>query len=266
MNRYQRSRAFEHYRKTLRCPNGHRYALSFSEGEGEVVRRLGLRDRLMLENPLSRPERDAEPVAALESLRRSNHERHGALVIKQFRVDSHFACGTCGGQWPVFERGEARVLNIRERDRFETPLTPEVIRHDQTAATTDAVWEVELSRGWNMRIDVDWEHAQTSQTTAKVGAKAKVLGVGLGADVQRQVTDSLKQRSSVSLEVQESRRYKTEYILPAGVITHIVIFWKQVWQRYEFSVRLPDGLIVETTYSLPVDVRYDHEVRHEARR
>src|SRR5690348_9757479 len=109
MPRRQRSREFEHYRKTLQCPNGHRHALTFIEGTGDLVENLGMRDRLMLENPLSRFEDRLASIELVGRLRQFNHDRSGGLSIQRFRFDSMFACDTCGDQWPVFVQRELKI-------------------------------------------------------------------------------------------------------------------------------------------------------------
>ena len=124
MLRFQRSKEFEHYRRTLRCPNGHRYALSFIEGTGQPVENLPLRDRLMLENPLPRFDERIASFERIGRLRQANHTRSGGMTIRLFRRDSMFACDTCGDQWPVFTQPELKIVGHRETGRTTEAQVP----------------------------------------------------------------------------------------------------------------------------------------------
>jgi hypothetical protein len=84
MNRSKRSVEFQHYCKTLSCPQGHRGTLIFREGAGEILPNLQLRDRMLLEHPTPAIARATESLSFLSKFRSFNHELTGAVIITAF--------------------------------------------------------------------------------------------------------------------------------------------------------------------------------------
>jgi hypothetical protein len=233
MRRFQRSEEFEHYRRTMRCPNGDRYELTFIEGTGQVVENLPLRDRLMLENPL--PKFD-ERIASLERigrLRQLNHARSGGLSIQRFRLDSMFACATCGDRWPVFVQPELKIVGQRETGRtIETLIRSEKRRLDQTQSSTDSTFTLESTQEWVERIEVGLEQLTSREQSLSANAKGSHGPLEISAGVQERITENHKLTHSVMSQARRTTTQTRTYELPAGKVTVITIFWKQVWHEY----------------------------------
>jgi hypothetical protein len=256
MRRHQISSEFEHYRRTLQCPNGHRHALTFIEGSGEVLENLRLRDRLMLDNPLPRFDDRMASMQLVGRLRQFNHDRSGGLSIQRFRVDSMFACATCSERWPVFVQRELKVIDYQKTGLSQTLIGPDVRRLDQTQSCT-----LEFTHEWVERIEFGSERQTSLQKTCSAGIKGTHGSLNISADIQQRITESLKVTHSLTSQTRRTTTHKLEHVLPAGKVTVIKIYWKQVWQEYECRVRLPDNdEIVPIPYRVAFDVVFDQEV------
>jgi len=264
MHRLQRSKEFEHYRRTLRCPNGHRYALSFIEGTGQVVENLRLRDRLILENPLPKLDERIASFERIGRLRQLNHARSGGLSIQRFRLDSMFACATCGDRWPVFVQRELKIVGHRETDRTtETPIRSEERRLDHSQSSRDSKCTLEFTQEWVQRIDVSLEQLTSHEQSLSAAVKGSHAPFEISAGVQERITESLKVAHSVTSETRKTTTQTVEYVLPAGKVTVITTFWKQLWQEYEFGVRLSgNDDIAWIPYRVAADVTFDQSVQH----
>lgn len=263
MPRRQRSREFEHYRKTLQCPNGHRHALTFIEGTGDMVENLGMRDRLMLENPLSRFEDRLASIELVGRLRQFNHDRSGGLSIQRFRFDSMFACDTCGDQWPVFVQRELKIIDYQKTGLSQTSIGLEKRRLDWTQSSADSTCTLEFKHEWMKRVEVGFESLTSREKTRSAGIKGSYGLLAMNAGIQQRITESLKLTHSVTSQTRKTSRQEVEYVFPAGKVTVIKTYWKQVWQKYECRVRLPDrDKIVSIPYRVAFDVTFDQEVEH----
>jgi hypothetical protein len=261
--RRQQSPEFENYRKTLKCPNGHRYSLTFIEGTGEVVQNLRLRDRLILENPLPRFEDQMASVGIARRLRQLNHDHNGGLSIQRFRLDSMFACATCRGQWPVFVHPEPRIIDTRVTGLSETPVGSEGRRQDQTRSSTNQKCTLEFSYEWAERIEVGFEQLRSQEDTRSASIKQSYHPVEISTGVQQRITESLKVHHSVSSETRTTSTQRNEYELPAGKLTVITIHWKQIWKECECRVRLPDDdSTVLIGYRVAHSMTFDQQVEH----
>jgi hypothetical protein len=263
MPRRQRSREFEHYRRTLQCPNGHRHALTFIEGTGEVVENLGVRDRLMLENPLSKFEDRVASIELVGRLRQFNHDRSGGLSIQRFRFDSMFACDSCGDQWPVFVQRELKIIDYQKAGLSQTSIGLDERRLDWTQSRTDSKYTLEFTHEWVKRVEVGFEALTSHEKTRSAGIKGSYSPLAINADIQHRITESLKFAHSVTSQTRKTSRQEVEYVFPAGKVTVIKTFWKQVWQEYECHVRLPDrDKILSIPYRVAFDVTFDQKVEH----
>ena len=259
MRRAQHSKEFEHYRRTMRCPNGHRYALSFIEGTGQVVENLRLRDRLILENPLPKLDERIASFERIGRLRQLNHARSGGLSIQRFRRDSMFACGTCGDRWPVFVQPELKVVSYRETGRTVTAMGSEERRLDRTQSSRDSKCTLEFTREWAVRIEVGSERLTSREQSLSATVKGSPGPLEISAGAQERIIESLKSTHSVTSETRRTTTQRVEEELPAGKVTVITTFWKQVWQEYVCDVRLPDrDGIVRIPYRIADEVIFDH--------
>ena len=261
--RHQHSEEFEHYRRTLRCPNGHRHALTFVEGTGEVAGNLPLRDRLILENPF--PPFDARVAALprLGRLRQRNHDRSGGLIIQRFRLDSMFACATCGDQWPVFVRPGLRIIGDRETGLRETPIGTEELRVDRSQDSTDLTLALQFRHEWVRRIEIGFERVSSAETTRSVRIKGAWGPAGISAGLQQRITEGLRAAHHFAAQTTKTTTVTIPHELPAGKITVITTHWKQVWQEHECQVRLPgDSETVRLPYRIAFDVTFSQRAEH----
>jgi hypothetical protein len=263
MRRLQRSREFEHYRRTLQCPNGHRHALTFIEGTGQVIENLRLRDRLMLEDPLYKSDDRIASIELFGRLRQFNHDRSGGLSIQRFRFDSMFACDVCDDRWPVFIQRELKILDYRVTGLIETPIGTEERRLDWTRSKTDSTRTLTFTREWVDCVEVGWEQLTSRDQSRSAGVKGSHRPLEINVGIQQRITESLKETHSVKLQTKVATTQAVEYKLPAGKITVIRIFWKQVWEEHECRVRLPgNDEIVPIPYRVATKVASDEAVEH----
>jgi hypothetical protein len=263
MRRYQLSPEFETYRRTLRCPNGHRHALTFVEGGGPMVQSLRWRDRLMLENPLPRFEEQLASLEVVDRLRRANHDRGGGLAIRAFRRDSSFACATCGDHWPVFAQRDVEVLSHRPTRRSLTDLGVDERRLDQRGAAADSSITLDFAQEWTTRLEVGWERLAATERTSSAGVKGSWGPVDLSAGTRHRVTERLTSTHALTSETRRTARQTIECVLPARTVTVIRLFWKQCWQHFECDLLVPGSEArLSVPYRVAVDVTFDHEIRH----
>lgn len=263
MRRHQRSPEFEHYRRTLQCPNGHRHALTYLEGSGQVVENLTLRDRLTLENPF--PWLNGRtPVELFGRLRQMNHDRSGGLSIIRFRADSSFTCCVCGGQWPVFVQQELKIVDHRETGLLsQTPIGSQERRLDHTHSLENSKMKLTFKRKWTERVEVGFERVKMREVTRFAGMKGSYGPLSASAEIKQRITDNLKETHSVVSETEKTTVHEREYELPAGQVTVITIHWKQVWRECECHVRFPGNEeIARIPYRVADDVVFDEEVKH----
>ncbi|HEV8222344.1 MAG TPA: hypothetical protein VGQ05_18900 [Streptosporangiaceae bacterium] len=261
--RQQHSAEFEHYRRTLQCPSGHRHALTFIEGAGDVVGNLPLRDRLILENPFPQLDDRVAALPRLGRLRQRNHDRSGGLVIERFRLDSMFSCATCRDQWPVFTQPGLRIIGDRETGLRETPIGTQELRVDRRQDSTDVTLALEFRHEWVRRLEVGFERVTSAETTRSAGVKAAYGPAQLSAGLQHRITEGLKATYSFSTQATKTTTVTIPHELPARKITVITTHWKQVWQEHECQVRLPgDGETVRLPYRIAFDVTFDQRAEH----
>jgi hypothetical protein len=261
--RQQHSKEFEHYRRTLRCPNGHRHALTFVEGAGDVVGNLPLRDRLILENPFPQLDDQVAALPRLGRLRQRNHDRSGGLVIERFRLDSIFSCATCGDQWPVFAQPGLRIIGDQETGLRETPIGTEELRIDRTQDSTDLTLALEFRHEWVRRIEIGSERLTSAETTRSAGIKGTYGPAELSAGLHQRITEGLKASHNFTAQATKTTTVTIPHELPAGKITVITTHWKQVWQEHECRVRLPGGgKTVQIPYRIAFDVTFSQRAEH----
>ena len=217
----------------------------------------------MLENPLPKLDERIASFERIGRLRQLNHARSGGLSIQRFRLDSMFACGTCGERWPVFVQPEFKVVGHREKGRTETPLGSEERRLDHTQSSRDSKCTLEFTREWVERIEVGSERLTSREQSLSATVKGSPGPLEISAGAQERITESLKSTHSVSSQTRRSTTQTVEYVLPAGQVTVITTFWKQLWQEYLCGLRLSgrDG-VVWIPYRIAVDVTFDQAVQH----
>jgi hypothetical protein len=261
--RQQHSAEFEHYRRTLQCPSGHRHALTFIEGAGDVVGNLPLRDRLILENPFPQLDDRVAALPRLGRLRQRNHDRSGGLVIERFRLDSVFACATCGDQWPVFVQPELIITGHRQTGLCATLIGTEERRLDRTQNSTDLTCELEFTYEWVRRIEVGFERLTSTETTRSAGVKARYGPAGISADIQQRITEGIRETCSLMTQATKTTVVTIPHELPAGKTTVITTSWKQLWQEHECRVRLPgrDGTVL-IPYRIAFDLTFDQRAEY----
>lgn len=262
MRRRQRSPEFEHYRRTLQCPNGHRHALTYLEGDGDVVENLSLRDRFTLEDPFPKLGGRVSSIELFGRLRQLNHDRSGGLSISRFRADSSFTCDVCGRQWPVFVQQELEIIDHRETGLSQSPIGSEERRLDHTRSLNNSKMKLTFTRRWTERVEVTFEQATTTEKLRFAGIKGSFGPFSASAGTKQRITDNLKAVHSVMSETEKTATQEIEYELPAGKVTVITIHWKQVWRECECRVRLPDsGEIARIPYRVTDDVIFDNEFK-----
>lgn len=263
--RPKRSPEFEHYCKTLKCPNGHARSLRYVEGSGEVVGDLELRDRLLLENPIPAVEQNLGTNRFLHRLRQFNHELWGALSFDRFRIDSAIECMICQAQWPVFLQQNPLFTIISEKGPrlIETPyLTEKCPPHDGRNSIKDFMEKKSYSQIWVKKLEVDWERATTRGTKTSASLKAAIEGVGIDYKIERRFEERLSSRYSLLSETQTVSGSDIEVPVIAGKITQVTINWVQIWHEYECEVRLEDGRIMVVPYRIPVKLSPGYEITH----
>lgn len=265
MERPKRSAEFDHYCRTLRCPRDHKRTMRFLEGSGEVVTDLEFRDRRLLDFPMSRHEEKLRSITWLERLTRANQELVGAVSIPRFRLDSMIECSACGERWPVFYRRPVDVQIIREvsRRRFMTDLGTVEQTVDNSQGLVENKQTLGFEREWTHRMQWSWDRASAISATATVSAKATVHGVGVSADAQRRIEESVKSQLAFSSETKKTTRQTIDVVVPPRTVARVVLTWRQVWEEVECDVRWgADGTVVRVPYQLAIDVIVDHAVRH----
>jgi hypothetical protein len=266
MERPRRSPEFDHYCKTLTCPTGHRGRLRFLEGEGEIVRELRFRDKMLLEDFRPRLETSAGSIRWLDQLRSFNREVTGAVAIKRFRRDSRLECLQCNLRWPVFVDEDAtfEMLGERERRRFDTALGTDARIADGRRSAVDSTITLVFERRWSQRIEFAWERA----TTYGIGGHAKVTvplapGTEFLAQLQPKFEQTVKSRLSFHEDTETFSRATIDVPVPAGSMARILIHWKQIWEEVVNEIRMvTTGQLLRVPYRHTVEVAFDHEIAH----
>jgi hypothetical protein len=250
-----RTPEFETYRRTLRCPNGHRDTLRFIEGSGEIVTDLRLRDRLLLEVPTAKH----EPQVAsriIRQLRIVNHRAFGAVPIEHLRVDSEIECAACATRWPVFFPPSFDLMEGETR-RLHTLLGSDERIVDNRTWPTQAELSLEFERSWTRRLEVEWEHGTINGQVRSTSLGTSIYGFGLNAGIQRRVETTLKSRLSLTSEVRETSKHSIRVSIPPRMIAKVVGTWKQVWEETDNFLSLDDGTEIVVPYRVAVDVLLD---------
>ena len=218
----------------------------------------------MLENPLPKFDDRIASFERIGRLRQLNHARSGGLSIQRFRLDSMFACATCGDRWPVFVQPQLKIVRHRETGRTtETAIRSEERRLDQTQSSTDSKCTLEFTQEWVERIEVGLERLTSHEHSLSAAVKGSHAPLEISAGVQERITENLKLAHSVTSQTRRTTTQTVEYVLPAGKVTVITTFWKQLWQEYVCGVRLSgNDEIAWIPYRVAADVTFDQSVQH----
>lgn len=257
MTRRQFSSEFTNYRRTLRCPQGHRHSLTFVEGTGQRVQDMPLRDRLMLENPRVNLESTSHALQFIGRLRQANHDRMGGMSIHQFRVDSAFTCDLCGQRWSVFEQPHVQVVSDRPTGRTQTQLGSDLRELDTAGATDHSKVVLTFSCEWMERIEVRWERLSSRESGLSASVKTGHGPFEVGAGAQTKVSESLSASHLKSSETKRVLVQSVELSLPPGRINRVRITWKQVWQEYECTLRITGVGLATLPYRVAVEPSFD---------
>jgi hypothetical protein len=170
MNRSKRSVEFQHYCKTLSCPQGHRGTLISREGAGEILTNLQLRDRMLLEHPT--PAIAGKIPGLSEQVQIFQSRTHRSSNNHRFREDSELECIQCNKRWPIFLDESATFDIIREHDqhRLETPLGTDTRLAGGRNSVKDSSLTFTFERQWFQRIEFEWEEL----TAYGVGGEATI--------------------------------------------------------------------------------------------
>lgn len=261
MQKLRRSPGFRHYQKTLQCPNGHRRALNFNEGEGEVVTHLSLRERLLLEHPATDLGSRVDSIRSLNWLREKNHDLHGALRIERFRIDSAIECLVCHESWPVFLR-RFEILHEHPARWLTTPLGTDVERMDNSRSTTETTMANVFKRKQSWQVEVSWREMRRVTSTGTISVKAPIGPVGLGAQltagVEKAITEGHRSVAEESIEFEKA----VTHVVPAGTIALVTVEWRQKWHEIEYDVRLDGDSVVRIPVRIADELVADHTFEH----
>jgi hypothetical protein len=107
------------------------------------------------------------------------------------------------------------------------------------------------------------ESGTSHEQNLSAAVKGSHAPLEVSAGIQERITESLKLAHSVTSETRRTTTQTVEYVLPAGKVTLITTFWKQLWQEYEFGVRLSSkDDIAWIPYRVAADVTFDQSVQH----
>jgi hypothetical protein len=268
MTRPKRSPEFDHYVRTLRCPNNDRGSLRYIEGTQLVITDLELRDQKLLKYPVRKLEQRMRAIRTLDWLNRLNDEFSGAMTIERFRSDSAFECLVCGGRWSVFYQDEPRVTHVgggKYKGVVETDLGTEPLYRTTKDAAAQARVTKSLKKTVSTSVQFDWEQRHLRDVTSKANAHVGLPGVGgvsmgLNGELQRRIEEEVTKRISQSVHTELEVADQIELTIPAHVDQVVEIQWKQVWQVWVCSVSLrgpgDDVREIEIPYMIPERLIY----------
>jgi hypothetical protein len=266
MDRPKRSAEFQHYCKTLTCPQGHRGTLRFLEGEGEIITNLQLRDRMLLDHPTAAIERASRSVGVLGKLMSLNHELAGAVTIRQFREDSALECIQCNMRWPVFldEDTTFDIIGEHARRRFEVALGTDTRFAAGHQSVVDHTLTLTFERHWSQRIEFLWEE----MTAYGIGGETKVeiplpIGGNFLARLEPKFERTIKSRLFIREKTERVSHATIDVLVPAGSRAKILLHWKEIWQEVVYDIRLVStGQVLQIPFRSVEDVVCDHEISH----
>ncbi|GAA2205654.1 hypothetical protein GCM10009850_011120 [Nonomuraea monospora] len=225
-----------------------------------MVENLELKDRLLLEHPIGRPDGEAQP-RFLSRLSQANRDFFGGVRIERFRADSAIRCADCGGRWPVFfQRSPKFTVTAVHGPRYYTTEL-RTTRETLDGGSTGTFRRKQIRESVAYTCELQVGRAETIATSTSAGLTAPAGPAALTARLDQRVSEEIRSHLKVTETKELAVEDTVEVHVPPGVVKELVIVYRQQWREHLFDLLFEDGVRVQVPVREADQLILDHRVR-----